>query len=86
MIHESSTRVIGRDGTSYRAVVMGEQQADGGWQGRIEFHPIAAKSGVLSTGRETSQVSRGALEYWAAGLEPTYIEGAFDRAATLVSS
>ena len=32
------------------------------------------------TGRETTQPDRGALEYWASGLEPLYFEGAFDRA------
>lgn len=83
VIHESSVRVISRDGASYRPVVVGEQQADGGWQGWIEFHATAGGTPVR-TGRETSQVSRGALEYWATGLEPTYFEGAFDRANPLV--
>jgi hypothetical protein len=84
LIREATPRVVGRDGTSYRALVIGEQQPDGGWQGRIEFHPLT-KGAVLSTGRETSQVSRGALEYWADGLEPIYFDGAFERASTLVS-
>lgn len=76
LIHESSTRVVSR-GQPYKALVMGEQRADGSWQGWIEYH---AASHVLATGRETTQVSRGALEYWASGLEPTYFEGAFERA------
>ena len=79
LIHESTARVTSRDGQGYRALVVGEQQAGGGWHGRIEFHPLQGGR-VRSTGRETSQVSRGALEYWATGLEPIYYEGAFDRA------
>lgn len=79
LILASSTRVTSREGESYRAVVVGEQQPDGAWHGKIEFHPLLAGP-VRATGRETTQVSRGALEYWATGLEPTYFEGAFDRA------
>jgi hypothetical protein len=85
LIHESSTRVTSRDGTSYRVLIVGDQHADGTWHGWIEFHPIGGTGMVLSTGRETSQVSRGALEYWASGLEPVYFDGAFARAAALVS-
>ena len=83
LIYDSTARIIARDGTSYRPVVMGEQQPDGGWHAWIEFHPTAGGTPVR-TGRETSQVSRGALEYWATGLEATYYEGAFDRANPLV--
>lgn len=83
LIHESTAKVISREGMSYCPVVMGEQQADGGWHGWIEFRPNGAGTPVR-TGRETSQVSRGALEYWASGLEATYYEGAFERANPLV--
>ena len=83
MIHESTVRVIARDGATYRPTVVGEQQADGTWHGWIEFHP-AGGGASIRTGRETTQISRGALEYWAGGLEPTYYEGAFDRAGPLV--
>lgn len=82
-IHQATARVISRDGMSYRPVVMGEQQPDGAWHGWIVFHPTDGGPPVR-TGRETSQISRGALEYWATGLEATYYEGAFDRAAPLV--
>ena len=84
LIHESSTRVVSRDGTTFTARIMGEQHVDGTWHGWIEFHPIGGGT-ALSTGRETSQVSRGALEYWATGLEPVYFDGAFSRAGTPVS-
>lgn len=32
------------------------------------------------TRRETTQPSRDALRYWATGLEPTYLQGALERA------
>jgi hypothetical protein len=35
---------------------------------------------ILHTDRETSQPNRAALEYWADGLEPVYLEGALARA------
>ena len=35
---------------------------------------------VLRTDQETSQPNRSALEYWADGLEPIYLEGALARA------
>jgi hypothetical protein len=35
---------------------------------------------VLITEQETSQPNRTALEYWADGLEPVYLDGAFARA------
>jgi hypothetical protein len=34
----------------------------------------------LLTEQETSQPNRTAIEYWALGLEPIYLEGAFARA------
>jgi len=70
--------------TSGRAVyavhVCGDERADGTWEGWIEFHPIDLDHPILSTERETSQPNRAALEYWADGLEPVYLDGAFARA------
>ena len=79
-IHTSSTRVRGKDGTQYEARVIGERRDDGTWAGWIEFHALNAAGTVLSTGQETSQPDRKALDYWAGGLEPIYFEGAFKRA------
>ena len=84
LIHESTTRIISRDGVSYRPVVMGAQQPDGEWHGWIEFQPTGGGARVR-TGRETTQISRGALEYWATGLEATYYDGAFERANPLMA-
>lgn len=64
---------------TYAVHVCGEQRADGTWEGWIEFHPSGLKS-ILRTDQETSQPNRAALEYWADGLEPVYLEGALARA------
>ena len=83
VIHDPNVRVISRDGASQQPVVVGEQQADGTWHGWIEFNPAGGGS-AIRTGRETTQISRGALEAWASGLEATYYESAFERATPLV--
>jgi hypothetical protein len=53
--------------------------AEGGWQGWIEFVPIAGGDAVR-TGRETTQPNRADTEYWASGLTPVYLDGALTRA------
>jgi hypothetical protein len=79
-IHSHSAR-IRRDGTEYEARVCGAARADGTWAGWLEFHDVRGSGVVLRTGQETSQPSRRALDYWAGGLEPVYLEGAFGRAS-----
>jgi hypothetical protein len=79
-IHVHSTEVVGPDGTVYRAWIMGEERDDGTWEGWLEFHPAAPDRPVLRTDQETSQPNREALVYWSGGLEPIYLEGAFERA------
>jgi hypothetical protein len=64
---------------SYEVRAYGEPRADGSWEGWIAFQPLA-HANYRRTERETTQPSRRALEYWAAGLEPVYFEGAFARA------
>ena len=64
----------------YAIRICGEKRTDGIWEGWIEFHPTDSNHPVLRTERETSQPNRTALEYWADGLEPVYLEGAFARA------
>jgi len=51
--------------------------SEDGW---LEFHPTDKRKSVLRTEQETSQPNRIAIEYWASGLEPIYLEGAFARA------
>ena len=79
-IHTHSARIT-RDGTEYEARVCGAARADGTWTGWLEFHAVRGGAAVLQTGQETSQPSRRALDYWAGGLEPVYLEGAFRRAS-----
>jgi hypothetical protein len=67
------------DGTRYVVRVYGQPRTDGTWVGWLEFVAVGAAR-VLRTGTETTQPNRAALAYWASGLEPTYLEGAFARA------
>jgi hypothetical protein len=80
LIQEYSTRVRAEDGTRYIVKAFGDERSDGMWEGWLEFHPTDAGKAIVSTGRETSQPNRGAIDYWASGLEPIYFEGAFARA------
>ena len=77
LIREHSTRVQDGD-TIYIVRICAEERTDGTWEGWLEFHPTDKP--VLRTGEETSQPSRVAIEYWAFGLEPIYLEGALARA------
>ena len=80
LIHEFPERVRDpRDGMVYVPRVYGRPRADGTWEGWIEFVAIGAAV-VLRTDQETTQSNREAVAYWASGLEPVYLEGAFARA------
>lgn len=84
LIHEHSAPVTDLDGTVYHARIVGEEEPNGQWVGWIEFVP-AGNTGLhegrwCRTGEETSQPDRAALEYWASGLEPIYLDGALTRA------
>lgn len=50
------------------------------WEGWIEFVPLTAGHVPVRTPTETTQVDREAMERWALGLSPTYLEGALARA------
>ena len=80
LIHEHSHRVQGADGTLYSARTCGARREDGTWEAWLEFVPTDRSRSTLRTGRETSQPNRAAVEYWATGLEPVYLEGALKRA------
>jgi hypothetical protein len=79
LIHEHPTKVISGN-TRYVVHVCGQERADGMWEGWIEFHPTDSSHPILITERETSQPNLVALEYWADGLQPIYLEGALARA------
>jgi hypothetical protein len=78
LIREHATKVIDSD-TAYVVWICGEKRVDGTWEGWLEFHPTNAAQ-ILRTDQETSQPNRAAIEYWADGLEPIYLEGALARA------
>jgi hypothetical protein len=66
------------DGRVHAVKALGARRDDGLWEGRLAF--IDDEGGVLTTGRETTQPNLNALEYWARGLTPVYLEGALARA------
>ena len=67
-------------GTKYKVWICGVERTDGTWEGWLEFRPTNTSQATLSTAQETSQPNRAALEYWADGLEPVYLQGALARA------
>ena len=77
LLHEYAETIVA-DGCEYIARAYGAERPDGHWEGWIEF--VADDGPPLSTDRETTQASGAALGYWASGLEPVYLEGAFARA------
>ena len=80
LIHEYARHVRDADGHLYKVRVLGRQRSDKTWIGWLEFSPRGSGGIVRRTRRETTQPSRGALRYWASGLQATYLEGALVRA------
>jgi hypothetical protein len=79
LIQEFAEVVRDSHGGEYVASAFGEERVGGTWVGWLEFRPLGGGP-ALRTERETTQPDRGALEYWATGLEPVYLEGALARA------
>jgi len=78
LIHELTEPFVAPDGRPYNVRVYGLERDDGTWVGWLEFdNPLLAR---LTTDRETTQSKLDDLTYWARGLEPIYLEGAFARA------
>jgi hypothetical protein len=77
IIHEFSAP-FRNDEQSYSVHVLGRERDDGYWEGWLEF--VSSRGERLTTDCETQQVDREDLGFWAAGLEPAYLEGAFTRA------
>jgi hypothetical protein len=80
LIRLHSERVQDTLGNLYEVLIYGEPRLDGTWEGWLEFVPLSAGLSSLRTERETTQPDLSALEYWATGLEPMYLAGAFQRA------
>jgi len=79
LIHEHRTRVRDRDGIAYIGRTYAEERADGTWYAWLEFDPLEPNRLRMHTEQETPQPSRAAVEYWASGLAPVYLEGALAR-------
>ena len=79
LIREHPVTVTYR-GITYSIRICGEERVDETWEGWLEFHPSDSSHPILCTDQETSQPNRAALEYWADGLQPIYLEGALARA------
>ena len=73
-----TTPITGQGGEAYQAQASGAIDADGLWEGWIEF--IAPTGAAFRTPRETQEPNRTAMLYWAEGLTTTYLEGALRRA------
>lgn len=67
------------DGRLFIAQVNGQRVSDGLWEAWIEFYPNEGGEPVR-TRRETEQLTRGDLRFWAAGLTRAYLSTALVRA------
>ncbi len=81
LIHEHAEHLRVEDQGEYTIRVFGARRGDGTWLGWLQFESDTGE--LRRTPVETTQASRHALEFWATGLEPVYLEGAFRRAAPL---
>ena len=80
LIRQHSDTVVDTLGNVYDVFIYGEPRLDGNWEGWLEFIPVSPVLPSRRTERETTQPDLAALEYWATGLEPMYLAGAFERA------
>lgn len=80
LIHIYAAEVRDPYGGPYQARAMGRRREDGTWEGWLEFIPLDGAGRALRSDRETAQPDRTALNYWAGGIEPVYLEGALKRA------
>jgi hypothetical protein len=80
IIRQHSERVQDTLGNLYEVFIYGEPRLDGTWEAWLEFVPLDPVLSSRRTDRETTQPDLPALEYWATGLEPLYLTGAFERA------
>jgi hypothetical protein len=82
VIHVFKSEIADADGHLYVARAVGRARKNGTWVGWIEFTPRGTGGMVRKSPVETTQPNRAALDYWASGLEPVYLEGALERAIT----
>jgi hypothetical protein len=73
------SNVVDSEDVPFRVRVIGQQRADGIWEGRVEFTG-GDYSRPVCTAVETTCSTRGDLEGWATALQPVYLECALQRA------
>ena len=76
---EYPSSLVDSDGAAWVARAVGRRRDDGLWEAFLEFEREDG-SVLVRTERETTQPNRTDVLYWAAGLTPVYLEGAFGRA------
>jgi hypothetical protein len=73
--------LVDEDGRGYTARACGREREGGTWEAWIEFE--REDGAILCTERETTQPNHDDAVYWATGITPVYLEGAFERAFEL---
>jgi hypothetical protein len=81
LLREHPTLVGGTDdnGHAYVAQIWGRALDNGRWEAWIVFVPVQDGGPMRRTERDTTQASREALDYWAAGVTSIYLQGALGR-------
>jgi hypothetical protein len=79
LVHTYSEVVRDPEGRGYAASVHALERIGGSWETWLEFHGIG-RDVTLTTRPESKQPNRRAVLYWAAGLQPSYLDGALLRA------
>jgi len=77
------TPIAAPSGKTYFAQAVGQEAANGLWEGWLEFLGVEDALDAFASARETTQPNRRDTEYWAQGLTKVYLEGALDRAISL---
>jgi hypothetical protein len=82
LLREHPTLVGGTDDgihAAYVAQIRGRALDDGRWEAWIVFVPVQPDGPMRRTERDTTQASREAVEYWAAGVTSMYLQAALVR-------
>jgi hypothetical protein len=83
-LHQFAAPLADSAGRRWTVFALGARRTDDMWIGWLEF--VSNDGRVRVTGRETTQPTFSALRYWATGLEPVYLEGAFERSFDVAAS
>jgi len=84
LVHQFAEEVLA-EGHEYVVRAYASERTNGMWGAWLVFtDPLTSE--MRSTGVETMQSKLADVVYWATGLEPTYLEGAFARATEVAIS